>query len=76
MTGQLSSVWPDIPEGLKPVMSHPPVEMTAPGETEEASRLVALDIAGTTLHEDGSISDAVAHPDVPIYIAAVDRQLD
>jgi len=62
MTGQLSSAWPDIPEGLKPVMSKPPVVEhveTAPVGTEDLSCLVALDIDGTTLHEDGSISDAV-----------------
>nr|MEA2798835.1 5-amino-6-(5-phospho-D-ribitylamino)uracil phosphatase [Phenylobacterium sp.] len=32
---------------------------TAPAESEHASWLVALDIDGTTLREDGSISDAV-----------------
>ncbi|GIH44956.1 Cof subfamily of IIB subfamily of haloacid dehalogenase superfamily/HAD-superfamily hydrolase, subfamily IIB [Microbispora rosea] len=34
-------------------------EVTAPVETDAASWLVALDIDGTTLHEDGSVSDAV-----------------
>ena len=57
MTGQLLSAWPDIPEGLEPVMRKPRggehVE-TAPAETLDASWLVALDIDGTTLHEDGS----------------------
>lgn len=62
MTDQLSSACPDIREGLKLVSSKPPavehVE-TAPVETEDASWLVALDIEGTMLHEDGFISDAV-----------------
>jgi 5-amino-6-(5-phospho-D-ribitylamino)uracil phosphatase len=42
-------------------MSNPAVQHagTAPVETEDASWLVALDIDGTTLHEDGSVSDAV-----------------
>ena len=33
--------------------------MTAPVETDDAAWLVALDIDGTVLHGDGSISDAV-----------------
>ena len=33
--------------------------MTAPVETDSAAWLVALDIDGTVLHGDGSISDAV-----------------
>jgi hypothetical protein len=33
--------------------------MTAPVETDGAARVVALDIDGTALHGDGSISDVV-----------------
>jgi haloacid dehalogenase-like hydrolase len=62
MTDQLSSACPDIREGLKLVSSKrravEPVQ-AAPVETEDAPWLVALDIDGTMLHEDGSISDAV-----------------
>jgi Cof subfamily protein (haloacid dehalogenase superfamily) len=46
MTAQLSSACPDIREA-------------APVEPEDASWLVALDIDGTMLDDDGSISDAV-----------------
>ena len=46
MIDQLSSAYPDIREA-------------APVETGDASWLVALDIDGTMLDEDGSISDAV-----------------
>jgi 5-amino-6-(5-phospho-D-ribitylamino)uracil phosphatase len=63
MTDQLSSACPDrLKEGLKLVTSKPPaVEyvQAAPVEIEDASWLVALDIDGTLLDEDGSISDAV-----------------
>lgn len=62
MSGQLSSASPNIAEGPKPDTSPRPVierVVAAPVETEVASWLVALDIDGTTLHTDGSISDAV-----------------
>ena len=62
MTGQLSPAWADMPEGPKPVMSTSRVVEhveTAPVETDDASWLVALDLDGTLLHRDGSISDAV-----------------
>ena len=62
MTGQLSSTCTDVPEGPEPFMATPPVADnvdSVPVETEGASWLVALDLDGTALHEDGSISNAV-----------------
>lgn len=62
MTGQLSFRWTDISQGPEPAMSTPPVvENTdsVPVGTKGASWLVALDLDGTALHEDGSISNAV-----------------
>lgn len=54
MTGQLFSARRGIAGGPKPVMGTLTVV-----EQVDTSWLVALDIDGTTLHEDGSVSDAV-----------------
>ncbi len=62
MTDQLASACPDIPEALEPVMGRSPTVVhvpTSPVEAGNAPWLIALDIDGTLLHEDGAISDAV-----------------
>jgi 5-amino-6-(5-phospho-D-ribitylamino)uracil phosphatase len=69
MTSRLSAARPRFPRGLVPVISTRPVGEPAPVDTAVAPWLVALDIDGTTIREDGSISDAVIEQVRRLHVA-------